>query len=85
MHTDRKQITLPHNPEQLMSLVEYRPINGDGQELEIFNALGNMYPEVLAKVPRMRLSIGSGEPLSEGSDNRLDCGETLVTMSQTSW
>ena len=38
----------------------------------------NICPEVLAKVPRMGLTIGSGELLPESSENGLDHGETFA-------
>ena len=50
----------------------------EGQEVSVFNTMGNVHLEVLAKIPGMDLTIGSGEPSPESSEHGLDLGETFA-------
>ena len=46
--------------------------------MQVFDTMGNVHLEVLAKIPRMGLTIGSGELSPESSNHRSDCGETFA-------
>ena len=50
----------------------------EGREVEVFDVMGNVCLEVLAKVPRMGLMIRSGEPSPKSSDHSSDHGETFT-------
>ena len=69
---------VPSNPDQLMDLVSQVMYNREGWEVLVFDVMGNVCPEVLAEIPRMGLTIGSGEPSPESSEHGLDCGETFT-------
>ena len=68
----------PSNPDQLVDVVSQAMLDREGQEVQVFDVMGNIHPEVLAKIPRMGLMIGSGEPPPGSGVNGLDCGETFA-------
>ena len=46
--------------------------------VEIFDALGNVHPELLAENVGISIMVGSGEPSPESSHDGLDRGETFA-------
>ena len=75
----RKRITIvPQDPDQLTALVNSPMYNREGQEVEVFDAMGNIYLEGLAEVLGMGLMIRSGELSPKSSINGSDCGETFA-------
>ena len=53
-------------------------IDDQGREVEVFNSLGNVHPELLAESVGVGIVLGSGEPLPESSVHGSDQGETFT-------
>ena len=69
---------IPSNPNQLMDLASQAMYNREGQEVQVFDAMGNVCSEVLVKIPRMGLTIRSREPLPKSSNHGSDYSETFA-------
>ena len=59
-------------------LVDHRLINNQGREVEVFNSMGNVHPELLVESVRVGVMIGSGELSPESSIHGSDQGETFA-------
>ena len=64
--------------DQLWTLVDCRLINDQGREVEVFDLLGNVRPELLMGNVGMDIAVGSGEPSPESSVHDSDQGETFA-------
>ena len=64
--------------DQLQTLVNHRLIDNQGREVEVFDSLGNVHPELLAGSVGVGIVIGSGELLPESSTHGSDQGETFT-------
>ena len=64
--------------DQLQTLVDHRLIDDQGREVEVFDLLGNVCPELLAESIGVGVVLGSGEPSLESSVHGLDQGETFT-------
>ena len=63
---------------QLQMLVDHQLINNQGREVEVFDSLGNVHPELLAESVGVDVILGSGEPSLESRVHGLDQGETFA-------
>ena len=59
-------------------LVDHRLIDDQGREVEVFDLLGNIHPELLVESVGVGVMLGSGEPSPESSIHGLDQGETFA-------
>ena len=64
--------------DRLRTLVDHWLINDQGREVEVFDSLGNVCPELLAESVGVGVTIGSGEPSPESSVHGSDQGETFT-------
>ena len=64
--------------DQLWTLVNHQLINDQGREVEVFDLLGNMRPELLVGSVGVGIAIGSRELSPESSVHGSDQGETFT-------
>ena len=62
----------------MSGLDNHQLINDQGREVEVFNLLGNVHPELLVESVGVGVVIGSGELSPESSIQGSDQGETFT-------
>ena len=64
--------------DQLQTPVDHWLIDDQGREVEVFDSLGNVRPELLAESVGVGIMLGSREPSPESSVHGSDQGETFI-------
>ena len=59
-------------------LVDHQLIDDQGREVEVFDSLGNIHPELLAGSVGVGVAVGSGELSPESSVHGSDQGESFT-------
>ena len=58
--------------------MDHRLIDDQEREVEVFDSLGNIHPELLVGSVGVGIAVGSGEPSLESSVHGLDQGESFA-------